>query len=46
MLVIAGKNDIPLFETNLGIFKSEINITHYFALHSSLDISEEKLIGV
>lgn len=45
MFVITGKNDIPLYESNLGIMKKEINITHYFALHASLDTLEEKLIG-
>ena len=37
MLVIVGKNDIPLYEANFNIFKKDLNITHIFALHSSLD---------
>ena len=43
MFVIIGKNDVPLYDVNLGTIKKEINITHYFALHSSLDIVEEKI---
>ena len=45
MFVIIGKNDIPLYEANLGIIKKDINISHFFALHASLDIVDEKLIN-
>ena len=41
MLVIIGKNDVPLYEGNLKIIKKDINITHHFALHSSLDCLDE-----
>ena len=41
MLVIIGKNDVPLYEVNLKIIKKDINITHHFALHSSLDSLDE-----
>jgi len=41
MLVIVGKKDVPLYETNLGFIKKNIQHQHYFIMHASLDIVDE-----
>ncbi len=46
MFVIVGSNDVPLYETTLpNVIKEEITVVHHFALHSSLDVIDEKLNG-
>mmetsp|Transcript_48773 Transcript_48773/g.56222 ORF Transcript_48773/g.56222 Transcript_48773/m.56222 type:complete len:130 (+) Transcript_48773:25-414(+) len=41
MLIIVGKQDVPLYEANLGLIKKPVQHLHHFIVHAAIDIVEE-----
>lgn len=45
MFLIIGKNDVPLYEANLGTVKRDIGHLNQFIIHSALDIVDEEAVN-